>query len=174
MTNELSNKIWVAVSDFIHHEFDQVTLESYGLSGTDILGSPVDDPDDLPVSDVTACRAFPQAVFGNDEKMEWDWDAFAEIEQAILESCENFHRLAAWEAWYCDNGIQAYDLACLISDLVAAPGIDTWAGEEIICFALDSGLVSMLPTGKTPDDYLRADHLYWAWRKQVIANAWAA
>lgn len=171
MINELTDKIYITLRDYIRFDFDQCALESRGLAYTDILGSPDDDPDNLDISDEIVCRAFPRAIFGKDTMMDYDDDAYAEIEQAVLESCEYASRLEAWEEWYYDTDMAASDLSDLIAEL---SGLDSdHACEAIIGYALDNGLTDLLPTDNSSDSYLKFEHLYWAWYQATLIHTFA-
>lgn len=147
--------------------WDYQLPENHGFQ-SDLIVTDI-DADLVDISDITVIKAFPKEFELRDN---CDYDAYDEVCEQILAAYMSLNpRLEAWvnSGIYYQTELNTYNIANLISELLAMPSITDISATSILCYALDNGYADLLPTDNGPESALKLEHLYWLWFK---ANNW--
>lgn len=156
MRNNLSKLVdqaWCALTEYASYDFQCYELpENHGFN-PDLLQTGI-DADSIDIDAITVLNAFPQSFdLGPAFEAENDYfdeEALSEVAQATLDAyVEANPRLAAWLEF---KGLDAEDISDITTNDVVANlrgilNLDERDATKLLCHALDSGLLDIIPDG---------------------------
>lgn len=174
MRNNLSKLVdqaWVVLTDYATYDFQSYELpENHGFN-SDLLQSGI-DADSIDIDAITVLNAFPQSFdLGPAFEAENDYfdeEAISEVAQATLAAyVDKNPRLGTWLEF---KGLDAEDISDITTNDVVANlrgilNLDKRDATELLCHALDNGLLDIIPDGiNTETDKYRAETLFDQWQ----------
>lgn len=155
MRNNLSKLVdqaWCALTDYASYDFQCYELPEYHGFNANLLQNGI-DADSIDIDASTVLNAFPQSfdlgpAFESEDDY-FDEEAVSEVAQATLAAYLDVNpRLRAWLEFKgladCVSDITTNDV---VANLRGILNLDERDATELLCHALDNGLLDIIPDG---------------------------